>query len=318
MYRLWVMGGLAAVLSAGNFGCYLDQLQAEQRANRVLREDLERTKSDLLAAEAMNRQKDTEIDALSKQMGAKNDMLASLNVENGKLRGSLTNAEDILKEMAGKPLGDSTVIVKREALPPALSNALKDFAAKYPQYVEFDPRTGTVRWKADLLFPLGSDQLSGNAELMEAMKKFAEIVNSSDAAGFDVVVVGHTCTTPIKKAETLAEHKTNWHLSAHRAISVMNLLSENGVNLNRLGVMGYGEFRPIADNSSSAGKSKNRRVEIYLVQKDSVQSFSQGVYGSSNQKLSYAKPAELASPPARNTQSPAKTTPQIQTVEVEQ
>jgi hypothetical protein len=53
---------------------------------------------------------------------------------------------------------------------------------------EFDPKTGTVRWKTDLMFPLGSDAMNSNPELMDAMKKFAEIVNSPDAAGFDVAI----------------------------------------------------------------------------------------------------------------------------------
>src|SRR4029079_6244973 len=78
MNRLWAMGALAMVLSAGNVGCYLDQLQAEQRANRVLQEDLARAKSDLQDEQAMNRQKDTQIDSLSKQLAAKDETVGSL------------------------------------------------------------------------------------------------------------------------------------------------------------------------------------------------------------------------------------------------
>ena len=138
------------------------------------------------------------------------------------------------------------------------------------------------------------------------MKKFAEIVNSPDAAGFDVAIVGYTCNTPIKKAETKAMHKTNWHLSTHRAISVMNMLGEDGVNSARMGVMGYGEYRPIADNTTKEGRSKNRRVEIYLVQKDGVQSLGQkGVYA--DQDITYGKPAEMGSPTPKTTKKPAKT-----------
>ena len=168
------------------------------------------------------------------------------------------------------------------------------------------------------MFPLGSDTMTTNPELAEAMKKFAEIVNSEDAAGFDVAVVGYTCNTPIKKASTLALHKTNWHLSTHRAICVMNMLGSDGVAQSRMGVMGYGENRPIADNSTKEGRSKNRRVEIYLVQKDGVQSLGQkGVYA--DQGITYGKPSEMSSPTAPATKKPAKsmkTAPQhVQTEE---
>src|SRR5690606_7149529 len=111
--------------------------------------------------------------------------------------------------------------------------------------------------------------------------------------GFDVVVVGHTCDTRIAREETRREHKTNWHLSTHRAIAVMNMLAEHQVALDRIGVMGYGEQRPIASNSTPEGKQKNRRVEIYLVPKGSVQSVSQGVYKSESEGLVYVMPSEL-------------------------
>ncbi len=109
--------------------------------------------------------------------------------------------------------------------------------------------------------------------------------------GIDVIVVGHTCTTPIAKPETRREHKTNWHLSVHRAISVMNLLGQEKVAMTRLGVMGYGEYRPIADNASDAGKAKNRRVEIYLVRSKTVQAVGQGVFEVNDMGLAFANPA---------------------------
>ena len=104
------------------------------------------------------------------------------------------------------------------------------------------------------------------------------------------MIVGHTDNKPIKRQQTRAEHKTNWHLSAHRAISVMNLLSEQQVRLTRMGVMGYGEYHPLADNATTEGKAKNRRVEIYLVPRESVQRVSQGVYKVEGLALAFARP----------------------------
>ena len=56
----------------------------------------------------------------------------------------------------------------------------------------------------------------------------------------------------------------NQTLSEKRAASVADYLHNNGVILERLQVVGYGELRPIADNSTANGKSANRRVEITL------------------------------------------------------
>ena len=273
------------LLAAGNFGCYYDQWQAAERDNRVLREDLARAKQDLQDAELMLRQKDTTIESLNNQLAAKDQTIANLTAENQNLRDAMGRATGLLeKNLAAVP----DVKIISQALPQPLHEALKKLAEEYPDLMEYLPEKGAVRWKADLLFPLGSDEMNEmNAKVGEALKKFAEIVMSDKATGFDVIVVGHTCNTPIRRSDTLAKHPTNWHLSAHRAIAVMNLLAGQGIGMNRMGVMGYGEHRPIADNSSQEGKAKNRRVEIFLVPKEKVQSVSMDVLQVKDRALTF-------------------------------
>ncbi len=286
MRGLWTWGASVCLFLVANTGCYYDQWQNAERDNRVLREDLARAKQDLQDCELQNKQKDTTIDALNKQLSAKDQTIASLTAENEGLRRSLANAEETLRNMAGK--GAQPITIVSQALPAELDKALSDLAKQYPDLFEYDKEKGALRWKADLLFPLGSDELaSADERIMEAMKKFADIVNSSAAAGFDVIVVGHTCTTPIAKPETKAKFPTNWHLSAGRAIRIMELLGSNGVAMTRMGVMGYGEYRPIADNGTKEGKAKNRRVEIYLVKKGSVQSMSMNILHAPEQDIVY-------------------------------
>jgi flagellar motor protein MotB len=285
MRGLWAWGALA-LLSLGSTGCYYEQWQNAERDNRVLREDLARTKQDLADCELANKQKDTTIDSLNKQLAAKDQTVASLTAENQNLREALANAQKILEAQAGKGAGPVHII--KQALPQPLHEALEALAKEYPDLFEYDAEKGALRWKADLLFPLGSDELaSADARVMEAMKKFAEIVNSDKAAGFDVIVVGHTCTTPIVKPETKAKFPTNWYLSAGRSIRIMELLATYNVAMTRMGIMGYGEYRPIADNSTAQGKAKNRRVEIYLVQKGSVSTMANNVMQAPDQALVY-------------------------------
>ena len=150
----------------------------------------------------------------------------------------------------------------RPALPEPLHKELKALAEQYPDVISYDEKKGAVRWKADLLFPSGKDELLTSGAALDALKQFAGIVNEK-AAGFDVIVVGHTDTDPIKYSAP--KFKTNWDLSTWRAIAVMQLLAQQKVAMARMGVMGYGEYRPIADNGTPEGKTKNRRVEIVVL-----------------------------------------------------
>ncbi len=285
MTRYWMLGAIALVMGAGNLGCYYDQWQNAERDNRILREDLSRTKQDLADCESMNAQKDTMIDSLNKQIATQNAQIGTLTAEAEHLRQALNQAQAILEAQAGKGLQPLT-IVRQAALPEPLHKALQALADQFPDQIEYLPDKGAVRWKSDLLFPLGSDEMAGADAATDALRKFAEIV-IAHAADFDVVVVGHTCTTPIRRAETLSRFPTNWYLSAGRSIRVMELLGQQGVSMTQMGIMGYGEHRPIADNNTNEGKAKNRRVEIFLVSRGAIQSMSMGVYQVKDQDLAF-------------------------------
>lgn len=78
-------------------------------------------------------------------------------------------------------------------------------------------------------------------------------------------VVGHTDNVPIKG--TLAgRYPTNWELSAARATAAVRyLVDKAGVDPRRLGAVGYGEHRPVADNTTEEGRSRNRRITIVVL-----------------------------------------------------
>lgn len=76
-----------------------------------------------------------------------------------------------------------------------------------------------------------------------------------------VHVEGFTDDRPIN---TVA-FPSNWELSAARAASVVHLFSDRGIEPNRMAAVGFGQYRPAADNSTEAGRSKNRKVVIVIL-----------------------------------------------------
>jgi chemotaxis protein MotB len=150
------------------------------------------------------------------------------------------------------------------ALPAPLSNALTELANSNPDILDFDAARGIVKFKSDLTFASGSTEVSSKAATL--IQRFASILNSSGASGYDLMVAGHTDNTRVARKETIdAGNFDNWYLSTHRAIAVGAELTKAGVNSRRLGVSGYADTRPIASNATEAGKAQNRRVEILIL-----------------------------------------------------
>ncbi len=167
-----------------------------------------------------------------------------------------------------KTINDLANMVGQNALPVSLSTALSAWADG-SDMVDFDEKTGMVKLKSDLTFDKGEDSVQAAAR--EALMNFSKIVNSQDAQAFDIAIVGHTDDIAILKPETRVKHPTNWHLSAHRAISVEKILASGGVSEKRMVVAGFGEHRPVAPNApGNRGNEKNRRVEIYIMPAKSI------------------------------------------------
>jgi len=85
--------------------------------------------------------------------------------------------------------------------------------------------------------------------------------------GMNIRVEGHTDNVPIGPS-LKPEYPTNWELAAARAVNVVRFLQEKaGIDPNRLSAVAYAQYRPIASNKTEAGKQRNRRVEIVLIDK---------------------------------------------------
>lgn len=106
---------------------------------------------------------------------------------------------------------------------------------------------------------------SGDANVINEVKPLLlQISNMLKDLNNNVKVVGHTDNVPIKNEK----FRSNWDLSAMRAINVMNYFIESGgVSPKRLSIEAYGEQMPKYDNSTAEGRSKNRRVEVFVIRK---------------------------------------------------
>jgi chemotaxis protein MotB len=105
---------------------------------------------------------------------------------------------------------------------------------------------------------------SGSATLSEdARTTLEELANSIKLTEGDVIIEGHTDNAPILGRR----YKSNWELSAARAFSVINALSDRGIEPRRLAAWGFGENRPVAPNDGAVNMAKNRRIEIVILKK---------------------------------------------------
>ncbi|MEK6798112.1 MAG: OmpA family protein [Planctomycetota bacterium] len=263
----WLAGtGVGLLFVASGSGCVsLEEHNRAKAANRNLSAEKETLNTELFDERNVNDNLRTKITSLERELNMQNELLSNLRGETELLEDARKRALSYLEDMQKRQTLTSLSVPK---LPGPLDTALKQFAEAHPSEVVYDAAHGTVKWKADLLFPLGSDDVKSTS--LDGLRSFAEVLKSAAAADFEAVVVGHTDTRPIQRADTKQKHPTNWHLSTHRAIAVGNVLQRNGYPSDRVGAMGCGEYRPVADNSSEAGQSQNRRVEIYLVPHGSI------------------------------------------------
>lgn len=112
---------------------------------------------------------------------------------------------------------------------------------------------------------------SGRADLLPQSRVFAgEVAKMLAPLPQRIFVSGHTDNVPINTAE----FPTNWDLSTRRALNFMKFLltQEPASKAERFSVTGFGEYQPIAPNTTPEGRATNRRVEILIMRNHPVRS----------------------------------------------
>jgi len=183
-------------------------------------------------------------------------MYAFSQVDNNKL----VNVQNKMQQtFAGKPISNVT---KYQASKQTanLEKLLKDNipTSKSIKLIKSDKGV-IIRVNNKMLFDEGSAIIKVDAQntLNDIVKVLTKIDNP-------VIIEGHTDSTPIKNAK----YPSNWELSTARATNIISYVTAHGkISPKRLSAVGYGEYMPIADNTSSRGRMLNRRVDIIVLEK---------------------------------------------------
>lgn len=231
-------------------------------------------------------------DLYEKVIAQNKDILNTSSLENQKLSIELANKQKELsqKEQQLSKLGASLTekeanidalnagLKEREAKVTELENALKQKEAAANALKDkiteallgFDQSSLSVEQRNGKVYVSISDKLlfkSGKTDVdpkgKEALGKLAEVLKSK--SDINILIEGHTDNVPMIATERI---KDNWELSVLRATSIVHILTrENNLDPKRVMAAGRGEFFPVADNSTTEGKAKNRRTEIILTPK---------------------------------------------------
>lgn len=109
-----------------------------------------------------------------------------------------------------------------------------------------------------LLFASGSTEV--DAKGVSALQQLAKAIK--DQRDINIMVEGHTDNVPISKKT--AYMQDNWDLSVMRATAITKILTKAGLTPSQVTAAGKGEFSPLAPNTTSQNKQKNRRTEIII------------------------------------------------------
>jgi chemotaxis protein MotB len=149
--------------------------------------------------------------------------------------------------------------------------------------MHLEPRGLVVSLRQATFFPSGADTVDPNT--YSSVEKIAQIVHDLPNS---VRLEGHTDAVPIHTAR----FRSNWELSAARAIAMMELFSGRfEIPPQRMAIAGYADTSPLDSNDTPEGRAHNRRVDIVIL----------------NQRVLVNEPPGSGSGKAReDTASPAK------------
>ena len=204
-----------------------------------------------------------QINLLNQQIAALRDQLAALGAALDVSEKKNKNAETRISEL-GQRLNVALAQHVQE-----LSSYRSDFFGKLREVLGNRPDIRIVGdrfvLQSEIFFDTGRADLKpeGRAELDQVAAAIVELESQIPAEiAWILRVDGHTDVRPI-----IGQFKSNWDLSAERAISVVQYLVGKGVKPSRLVAAGFGEFQPIESGTTEDAYRRNRRIEFKLTER---------------------------------------------------
>ncbi len=125
--------------------------------------------------------------------------------------------------------------------------------------LEENQRGITIHILDEILFTSGEAELSKSS--LSVLNNIAGILKDIPN---DIRIEGHTDNVPINTAK----FPSNWHLSVMRALNTAYyLVNSEKLQPDRVSIVGYSEYKPIATNFTPEGRTLNRRVDILIIRK---------------------------------------------------
>ncbi|WP_027626408.1 flagellar motor protein MotB [Clostridium lundense] len=177
-------------------------------------------------------------------------------LQSGGTNGSTIKIDEAIKlEEAGSVAEqDKMLKVKNE-----LEKDIKNDGYADKMQVELNGEGLTIKIQDSVAFKSGDSDILN--QFTPVLVKISNMIRDLDN---EIRISGHTDNVPIKNAK----FRSNWDLSYMRASNVMNFMVDKcKIAQNKFSIQAYGEFRPKYDNSTEAGRAKNRSVDILIVRK---------------------------------------------------
>ena len=243
--------GLQAIIDTGNSDTAAAQgkVQAAQTA--------------LLKEKALSARAQAQVDILNQQIAAMRRQLAALEdaLEASEKRDKASQARIA-------DLGSRLNIALAQKVQ-ELARYRSDFFGSLRQILGNRPGVRVVGdrfvFESEVLFPAGKSEMNdaGKRELDKLAGALTDLQKEiPPEIPWVMRVDGHTDKTQIRNSA-----KTNWELSAERAISVVKYLVAKGIPPQRLVAAGFGEFQPIDPGDSPEALRRNRRIELKLTER---------------------------------------------------
>ena len=218
----------------------------------------------LEAEKAISAQALSQVDILNQQIAALRSQLAAIQQAL-----DASEAKDQASQARIADLGSRLNLALAQKVQ-ELARYRSDFFGRLREILGNHPGIRTVGdrfvFDSDVLFASGQASVSDAGKLQ--LDQLAGAIRLLDQEippeiPWILRVDGHTDDQPIHSDN----FKSNWELSAARAISVVQYLISKGVEPNRLAAAGFGEFQPIAKGTDASARAQNRRIELKLTER---------------------------------------------------